>query len=74
MLDFAGYRAHGVQIAGRSNGETRFDNVHAKLFDLAGKPQLLFAVHGKTGGLLTISQRGVEDVDAVHIGSLQRYQ
>ena len=67
MLDFGRHGAYGFQVAGRGDGEARFDDVHAELFDLVRKPQLLFAVHGEAGRLFAVPQRGIEDVDPVHM-------
>ena len=40
----------------------RFDDVRAKLLNLAGELQLFLAVHRKTGGLFAVAQRRIENL------------
>jgi hypothetical protein len=64
--DFAGYGADSFQIPGRCDGKSRFNDVDAELFELSRQAELFIPVHRESGGLLAVSQRGVEDVDRVH--------
>jgi DNA-binding transcriptional LysR family regulator len=58
-----------LQIATRSDRETRFDDVDAKNRELARQADFLFRVHGKAGRLLTVAKRGVKNAyDVVHGG------
>ncbi len=72
VADFAGHRADSLQISRRCDGESRFDNVNAELFELARQAKLFIPVHREAGGLLAVTQRGVEDVDRVHLHSCTR--
>ena len=74
MLDFGGYGARRFEIAGRGDRETRFEDVHAQLFDLPGELQLLLAVHRKTGRLLAVAQRRIENLYRVHGDSFHTCQ
>jgi DNA-binding transcriptional LysR family regulator len=72
IADFAGDGADSLQIPGRCDGKSRFDDVDAELFELASQAKLFIPVHRKAGGLLAVAQRCVEDVDRVHLRSYTR--
>src|SRR5712692_9279673 len=64
--DFAGHTADSFKLAARGNREAGLDDVHAKLFELAGQPELFLDVHGEARRLLAVTQGGVKNTDAVH--------
>jgi len=68
------YGAHGRQVARGRNREARFDHVHAQLFQLTRQLQLFLRIHGKAGGLLSVSQRRVKNVDVFHADPFGPYQ
>ena len=72
VADFAGHCADSFQISGRCDGKSRFDHVDAQLFELARQAKLFLPVHREAGRLLAVAQRGVEDVDRVHLRSCTR--
>ncbi len=49
------------EVAGRSDGKTGFDDVHAQVDQRVGDLQLFIQVHTRAGGLLSVSQRGIKD-------------
>ena len=63
-FNFCGYGARRIQVAGRSDRETRFEDIDAKLFDLVGKLQFFLAIHRKAGRLLAVAQSRVENLHA----------
>ena len=62
-------RKHTFKIPGRGNGEARFHHINPQFRQRFRHAELFLEIHGKTGGLLTIAERGVEHDDAV-IGEL----
>src|SRR5437762_13771294 len=56
---------HRLEVAFRSDGETCLQDVHAKIHQLAGHPQLFRYGHAAPGRLVAVAQRGVEDVYAI---------
>ena len=60
---------HTFKIPGRGNGEARFHHINPQFRQRFRHAELFLEVHGKTRGLFTIAERGVEHDDAV-IGEL----
>ncbi len=52
-----------LEVAGRSDGETRFDHVHPEFNQGFGNLHLFLEVHARSGRLLAIAERGVENDD-----------
>ena len=57
----AGDRPDRLEIAVRSDGKSRFQDVHAERCQLVRHAQLLARIHRASGALLAIAQRRVED-------------
>ena len=53
----------GAEVARGGDGEAGLDDVDAHADELLGDDELLLSVHGGTGGLLSVAQGGVKDVD-----------
>ena len=53
--------ANGFKIAGRSDGETGFNDVHAKIHQGVGNFNFFRRVHAGPGRLLAVAERGIED-------------
>ena len=71
--DLARDHLDSLEVAGRGAGEARLDDVDAELFELPGDLELLLGGEGDAGGLLAVSQGGIEDVDLFgHCGWLLR--
>ena len=60
---------HTFKIPGRGNGEARFHHINPQFRQRFRHAELFLKIHGKTGRLFTIAERGVEHDDAV-IGEL----
>src|SRR3989442_582649 len=58
--------AHRLEILVRGDGEARLDDVDVQAGELLRHLELLLRVHGKSGGLLAVPERRVEDDDPVH--------
>ena len=58
---------HGLEVAGRGDGEAGLDDVHVEQLELPGDLQLLRRVQRRPGRLLAVAQRRVEDADDRHI-------
>ena len=58
---------HRVKIIFRRRGKPSLDNIDAELRQLAGNVELLLAGHGGAGGLLAVSEGGVEDANVVGV-------
>ncbi len=58
-------RFHRIEIAGRGDREAGFQHIHAQFRERLRHADLLVDVHGKSGRLLAVAQRGIEDDDAV---------
>ena len=56
---------HGIEIPGAGDREARFDHVHAEIFEQFGDLDLFGGVQLTTGDLLTVAQRGVENVQSL---------
>ena len=56
--------------AAMATGETCFDDIHAQCVQLTGHFQLFGKVHAAAGGLLTVAQGRVENLDSFHAGVL----
>ena len=65
VLDRRGDGLDGLEVAVARRGEAGFDDVDLHALQLAGDAQLLFTRHGRAGGLLAVTQRGVEDDELV---------
>jgi hypothetical protein len=63
--DFRGDGLHGIEVAGRCGGETGFDDVDAQIAQRRGDAQLLAQGHAAAGGLLAVTERGIEDDDPI---------
>ena len=60
-----------LEVAGRGDREAGLDHVDAQPRELLGDLDLLGGVQRDPGRLLAVSQRGVEDVDAVCVGPMR---
>ena len=69
-LELASDVANPGQVFRTGRGKTCFEDVDTKGFQLSGKLKFLLRVHPVAGGLLAISQRGVEDKETFHSASL----
>ena len=56
---------HGVEIAGAGDGKSRLDDVYTKAFEQLGDFNFFGGVQLTTGDLLTVAQRGVENVQSL---------
>ena len=56
---------HGVEITGAGDGKSRLDNVYAEALKQLGDLNFFGGVQLTTGDLLTIAQRGVENVQSL---------
>ena len=70
VLDGLGDGFHTLEVLGRDDGETCFDDIHAQCVQLTGHFQLFGKVHAAAGGLLTVAQGRVENLDSFHAGVL----
>ena len=59
------YKEHGVEIAGAGDGKSRLDDVYAEAFEQLGDFNFFGGVQLTTGDLLTVAQRGVENVQSL---------
>ena len=66
--DRAGDLAHGLEIAGRGDGEAGLDHVDPQGQQGLGDLHLLGQVHACSGRLLAVAERGVKNNDASRIG------
>ena len=65
VLDMVGHGFDGGEITRTGDGEAGLDHVHFQPLEGLGDAQLFFARHGGAGALLTVTQSGVEDDDAI---------
>ena len=56
---------HGVEITGAGDGKSRLDDVYAEAFEQFGDFNFFGGVQLTTGDLLTVAQRGVENVQSL---------
>ena len=56
---------HGIEIPGAGDREARLDHVHAEIFEQFGDLDLFGGVQLTAGDLLTIAERGVENVQSL---------
>ena len=56
---------NSVEVAFRSDGKARFDNVYAHIVKQFGDFELFFVGHGCAGRLLAVTQSCVKNEDAV---------
>ncbi len=56
-------RLYGLKISVGGDRESRFNHVHTQPVELMRHAQLLVNIHAATRGLLTVTQRGVENRD-----------
>lgn len=68
VSDLSGDRLHGLEVRLAGCRKPGLDDVDAELGELARDVQLLLAGHGGAGGLLAVSEGGVEDADVVGVG------
>ena len=66
--DFVGDAGDGVEVGGTGGGEAGLDAVDVELLQHLGDLELLVVGEGDAGGLLAVSERGVEDLDSVRHG------
>ena len=64
VLDQAADGLHRLEIAGRGDGKTRLDHIHAKPFQLPRNLDLLLHVEGRARRLLAVAQGGIENLYA----------
>ena len=64
--DGAGDGLYGLIVSGGGDGEACLDDVDLHLLEAFCDLDLLLKVHGAAGGLLAVSQRGVENYDLIH--------
>src|SRR5215510_8032172 len=57
-----------LEVAFRGDGEAGLNNVDAHVVEHLGDLELLLEGHGRAGALLAVTQRGVENDDAVLLG------
>ena len=68
--DGVGDGMDGFKVAHAGSRESGFDDVHPEALQLARHTELFLKVHGSAGGLLTITERRVENNDAIGHGIL----
>src|SRR4030081_999019 len=66
IANFARHGADAFQITARSDREAGLNNVHAKRFKLPRHAYFFWRGHGKSGRLLAVPQRGIEDAYDIH--------
>ena len=54
---------HALEVSRRSDRETRLDDVDAECHERLRDLHLLGEIHARTGRLLAVTERGVEDAD-----------
>ncbi len=64
-FDLAGDRLDRLEVAGRGDREAGLDHVDAEARELLCDLDLLLRVQRDAGRLLAVSQRRVEDLDAI---------
>src|SRR5262249_41432454 len=64
--DLLGDLPRRLEVLLRGDGKAGLDDVHVQPRELPGHLQLFHRVHRKPGRLLAVTERGVEDDDAVH--------
>ncbi len=70
-LDLGADPFDGLEIAGRTDGEPRLDDVHPEPGELLRQSDLFLNVHAGSRGLLAVTERGIEYFDdLVHTGFL----
>ena len=65
--DFAGNGVDGLEVARASEGEPGFDDVYIEAGKLPGDGELFGDVHGGPWGLLTVTQRRVENQHSIGV-------
>jgi len=63
--NFLGDGEDGFEVAMGGDGEASFEDVDAEVGDLVGHAEFFCMVHGAAGGLLAVTERGVEEDDVV---------
>ena len=58
--DFPGNVAYRLEIARGTGGESGFDDVNPQLFQLLGDLHLFFNGHAYAGGLLAVTEGGIQ--------------
>src|SRR2546421_4448204 len=61
--DLCCHSLDGFKISAGGDRKTGLQYVHSQAVELPGHLQLIFEVHTATGGLFTVTQRGVKDKD-----------
>ena len=69
-LDELGDLAHRLEIAGRGNRKTRFDDIDAHFVEQFGDLQFFFMRHRRARRLLAVAQSGVENLDSASVSAL----
>ncbi len=70
VLHAPGNGLHGLEVAFAGRGKARFYDVHAQVLKLTGDADFFTEVHGGAGGLFSVTERGIENNDAVGHGFL----
>ena len=71
VLDRPGNGLHRLEITRTGHGKAGLDDIHSHFFEDFGDPYLFIASHRRSGALLTIAQRGIENYQLiVHICNL----
>ena len=63
--DFARDGADGLEVAGAGDGKASLEEVDTEGGELVSHAQFFGVVHGASGALLAVAQRGVEEEDAI---------
>ena len=71
LLDALGDLGNGVKVALRGDREARLDDIHPHRLEEIGHLQFFLEGHGGAGALLPITERRIENEDAVGIGDLR---
>jgi hypothetical protein len=60
------YGADAVEVAGRGDRESGFDDVNAEGLELMRHAEFFGDGHGKAGRLFAVAESSVEDLNALH--------
>jgi hypothetical protein len=66
--NFFGDGPDRFEIARRRDGEARLEDVDAERRELVRHAQLLTMMHGASGALLAVAERGVKEDDVIRVG------
>ncbi len=69
VADFGRDGGDGIEVTGAGDGEAGFDDIDAEGFEGACDFEFFLEVHGGAGGLLAVTEGGVEDADGVGGGT-----